>query len=473
MDRYKRFHFIGIGGIGMSGIARILLKMGYVVTGSDLTPTHITKNLVEQGATIYEGHNASNIDGVDAVVMSTAIPETNIELKEAIKRGIPIIQRAQILGMLMKDKLGIAIAGTHGKTTTTSMVAAILKGTNLDPTVIIGGEYNDIGSNAILGSDNILVAEACESDGSFLELFPNIAIVTNIDADINPGAKIFADLNFNYEKTINKVKDLFLNFIHLVPQKDGKVILCLDNDNVKDIMPNIKRNILTYGIESDADMKAVDIQFSNYGSTCTIIYKNNIVGKLNLKVPGLYNILNALAALLVGLEFGKSFNDMTEVMSNFEGARRRFQVIGKINNVMIVDDYAHNPSKIKAALSGAATGNPGRIVAIFQPHRYTRTKLLLSQFPDAFDNADVLIATKIYSAGEKPIFGNDGASFESILLSEIKKKNNKTEIVYIENKEEIIPYIMKIMQAGDLYITLGAGDITKLSHELFKKLSTC
>lgn len=465
MEKYKHIHFIGISGIGMSGIARILLESGYKVSGSDLASSRITNNLKELGAKVYRGHHKDNLSDCDVVVVSTAVPSDNPELIEAKRRKIPIIQRAEMLDYLMKSRFGIAVAGTHGKTTTTSMVAKILENAKLDPTVVVGGELNDIGSNAKLGYGKFLVAEADESDASFLSLNPRLIVITNIDTDVNFGCEYFSDLNFDHKSILNKAIELFKEFIHKLPPK-GKAVLCIDDKSIQRILSSIKRDYLTYGFKKDSNLTARDIVLKSFSSVCDVIHKGKNLGKLKLKVPGRFNILNALAAIGVGLELGLDFILISKSLSKYEGVQRRFQILGEVSGVIVIDDYAHNPVKIKAALEAARTGKYKRIIAIFQPHRYTRTKFFLNEFISTFNDADLLIVTDIYSATEEPIKGVDSKK----LIELIKKNNSRGEVIYIPDKDQIPDYILKVCQKGDLIITLGAGDINKVGFEILDQL---
>lgn len=458
-------HFVGIGGIGMSGIAMVLLEMGYKVSGSDLKASRITKRLEMLGATCYADHNSENVIGADVIVVSSAIPEDNPEIIEARKRNIKIIQRAEMLGSLMKEKTGIAVAGTHGKTTTTSMVAKVLEYNGLNPTVVIGGELNDSGSNAKLGYDPYFIAEADESDASFLNLSPKIAIITSIDSDVNLNVMPYSACNFDYEMTMKKIKENFLIFINRIPD-DGKIILCSDNSHIRELIPEISKPIITYGINSGADLEASNISLARFCSTSTVKYKGKILGELTLRVPGKHNVLNALASIAVGLQIGMDFDSIKEALFDFQGVKRRFQIYGEIGDVLIVDDYAHNPSKIKAALHAAQTGWKNRVVAVFQPHRYSRTMFLFNEFTEAFSDADVLIVTDIYSAGEEPILGIKGENIAETIHSKVKKK----EVFYIPKAEDVIAFLHKNSRPGDLIITLGAGDICKVAEKLYYQL---
>jgi len=394
-------HFIGIGGAGMSGIAKVLLDLGYKISGSDLNVTETTKRLGKNGATVFTGHKASNVQkGIDVVVVSSAIPEDNDEVKKAQEFNIPVIQRAEMLAKLMENQKAICVAGAHGKTTTTSMIALVLEKNNLDPTVVVGGELNDIGGNAKLGRGEYLVAEADESDGSFLKLLPWATVVTNIEDD-----------HLDHYGTLENIVEAFRQFINLgSPQ--GFSILCIDNTFVKKLADQIPGKLITYGIQENAQYTAKDIVYEGLLTKAKIYFNDNLLGTLELNVPGKHNISNALAAISIGHQLGIDFQDIKEALKGFKGVQRRFQLIGKVNNVQVVDDYAHHPTEIKATLEAARNSHSGRLIAVFQPHRYTRTKFLAKEFAASFKAADKVILAEIYSAGEKPI---PGVSTENIL----------------------------------------------------------
>jgi len=466
MKTSERYHFVGIGGIGMSGIARILLELGCRVTGSDLRASRLTRNLEKMGAKIFIGHQEKNVGDVDAVIISSAVPQGNPEVQEAKRRGIPVLQRAEMLAQLMRRRRGIAVSGTHGKTTTTSMVRHILESHGIRPTVVIGGELNDIGSNAILGKDPYLVCEADESNASFLKLEPHIAVVTSIDADINLNVYPFVRFNFDYEKTLKQVSAIFQEFIGKISE-DGRAVLCADHPNVRKILPLVKKPFLTYGIDAPADLSAEEINMSGFCSNCQVIFKGRNLGAMHLGVPGKHNILNALAAIGVALELGLPARKTLKALESFQGVVRRFQILAEVNGVIIVDDYAHNPAKIRAALQAARTGPVKRVIAVFQPHRYTRTKFLMDEFAQAFRDADILILTDIYPAGECPIVGVRSET----LAEAIRRANgNATKVVYLPEKEDIPGYLAGAVRPGDIVITLGAGDIYRAGEKLAAEL---
>lgn len=454
MKEGQHIHFVGIGGIGMSGIARVLLQMDWKVSGSDLKSSSITRGLTELGATIYEGHCAENVREADVVVLSSAIPAQNPEVVEAKRLGLTLYGRAEMLGFLMRNRHGIAVAGTHGKTTTTSMVACVLESAQLRPTVVIGGEVNDIGSNAQLGCGPHLVAEADESDASFLDLDPKIAVVTNVDADVNLSAPPFAELNFDFDKTMKKVEQMFTDFMQSVPD-DGLLVLCMDHDRGRRLGLAVARPRLTYGFADESDVTCRDLVLKGFGSSCEILYKGKRLGRLRLKVPGRHNVQNAMAAIAVGLGLGIDFAVMARALEGFEGVQRRFQILGEFSGVTVVDDYAHNPQKISAALHAARSAQPGRVIGVFQPHRYTRTKFLVHEFATAFEDADLLLVTDIYSAGELPIVGTSART----VIEAIRKHGKPTEIIHTPGKAEMIRFLSANCRPGDVVVTLGAGDI--------------
>jgi UDP-N-acetylmuramate--alanine ligase len=461
----RHIHFVGIGGIGMSGIAKVMLEMGYKVSGSDLKASHMTKKLELLGARCFIGHDGQNIGDADALVVSSAIPEKNPELVEARRRNIRVLQRAEMLGYLMGSKIGIAVAGTHGKTTTTSMIAKVLEYNGLNPTVVIGGELNDIGSNAKLGRDSYLLAEADESDASFLNLTPRIAVITNIDSDVNLNVMPYSRCNYDYDATMKTIVENFIEFIDKVPD-DGLVVLCRDNASIREILPGIKKRCITYGLDEEADLRAENISLESFGSTCTVKFRGETLGRLELRVPGCHNILNALASFAVAMELGFSFKGMRDSLSDYLGVQRRFQILGEVNGVMVVDDYAHNPSKIRAALHGARTGGRKRIVAVFQPHRYSRTRFLFKEFLEAFEDADVVIVTDIYAAGEQPIVGVRAER----IVEDLRQRWPEKHFIHVPRIEEVITYLHQSTRSGDLVITLGAGDICKAAEKFYYQI---
>jgi len=451
--RIEKIHFVGIGGIGMSGIAEVLLNLGYKVSGSDLRRSETTDRLAELGGEIFYGHERSNIAGADVVVISSAVKDDNPEVMEARDCMIPVIPRAEMLAELMRMKYGIAIAGTHGKTTTTSMVSTLLGHGGIDPTIVIGGKLNSIGTNARLGQGKFLVAEADESDGSFLKLSPTIAVVTNIDAD-----------HLDFYSGINEIKDTFVEFINKVPFF-GLAVLCLDNGNVADIIPRIKKRFLTYGLSAQADFRATDIRLSGFSTTFTAQYRGEVLGDITFSMPGAHNVLNALASLAVAMELNIPFPEIQEGFRLFGGVGRRFQVKGEVDGIMVVDDYGHHPTEIRATLAAAKGGWNRRLVVAFQPHRYTRTKELFDEFVKAFYDADVLVLTDIYPAGEQPI---EGVTAENLARS--IRKHGQKEVTHIADREELLNHLAAILKPGDIFVTLGAGNIWQTGEALLEKL---
>lgn len=451
-DNYNWIHFIGIGGTGMSAIATIFLKLGYKVSGSDLKPSSTLNRLKSQGTKIYLGHDPSNVNGADLVVISSAIPATNPEYTTALESNIPVVHRADMLSFLMTPKKGIAVSGSHGKTTTTSMLSSILEKNGYDPTVIIGGELNDIGGNATLGSGEFLIAEADESDGSFLKLNPYVAVITNIEND-----------HMDFYKSMDVMKDAYKKFISNI--KDGGfALLCNDDANVRDIEKDIDKECYTYGINFSADYMPKNIEMRGMHTYFDVYFRDKLLGKVELNIPGLHNIYNATAAVAVSHRLGLNFDGIANALRNFSGAKRRFQIIGNSLGVMVIDDYAHHPTEIKALLNAARSCNPRKLYAIFQPHRYTRTRLLAEEFGLVFADADEVILSEIYNAGEAPIPG-----VTSELIYNNLRKNDK-DVIYIKNKDEIVDYLLPKLLPGDFVITIGAGDICNVAYDLVDKL---
>ncbi len=452
----KKIHFIGIGGIGMSGIAEVLCNLGFSVAGSDLKKSKNTDRLEKSGATIFEGHAAENVGDAQVVVYSSAVNEDNPEIVKAKQMGIPVIPRAEMLAELMTLKpYAVAIAGTHGKTSTTSMVATILNHAGVDPTTVVGGVVDTLGSNAKLGASDWFVTEADESDRSFLMLYPTIAVVTNIDKE-----------HMESYKGMDDVVQCFTDFVNKVPFY-GATVICLDDPNVQLIIPRIKRRRVTYGMTAQADISAHYIRYNdNFGSTFKVWCGDEDLGEINLPVPGQHNIYNALAATAVALELEIPFEKIKEAFARFKNANRRFQFKGEVNGVTVIDDYGHHPTEISATLSAAKNGSGGRrTVVVFQPHRFTRTQELMDEFALCFNNADVLYISDIYAASEQPI---EGITAE-VLTENIKKYGHKN-VRYIGGLENAAEKVTEELQAGDLVITLGAGTITRLSDEILEKI---
>jgi len=437
----------------MCGIAEILWNLGYEVTGSDIRSSESTDRLEKLGIEIFLEHKKENVNDADVLVISSAVKDSNPEVIFAKENKVPVIRRAEMLGELMRMKYGIGVAGTHGKTTTTSMIGHILTEAGLDPTIIVGGRVKSLGSNAKLGQGEYLVAEADEFDRSFLRLTPTIAVVTTLEAE-----------HLDYYKDLEEIKSVFTEFVNKVPFY-GSVILCLDEATIQEIMPRIERPIVTYGLVPQADLVAHSIQFSESRSLFKVKHRDKDLGEISLLVPGIHNVKNSLAALCVGLELEIPFEKMKKALSEFKGVSRRFEIKGEIDGVMLADDYAHHPTEIKATLKAARDGYKKRIIAIFQPHLYSRTKDFYKEFGKSFFDSDLLIVTDIYPAREEPIPGITG----ELIVSKAKEFGHK-EVFYIPRKEEIIPFLSKILKENDLVITMGAGDIYKIGENLISEL---
>lgn len=451
--KLNRIHMVGIGGTGMCGIAEVLLNLGYQVSGSDIQENEATQRLARLGARIHIGHAGENVHEADVVVISSAIREDNVEVLEARARKIPVIPRAEMLAELMRMKYGIAVAGAHGKTTTTSMTAMVLEVAGLDPTVIVGGRLNTIGANARLGAGDFIVAEADESDRSFLYLSPFIAVLTNIDAE-----------HLDHYGTLEEIKKTFVSFANKVPFY-CPVILCLDDPNLQSIIPDIERKVITYGFSSQADLQAKDFSFSEFSSQSTVYAFGRRLGRLKLNVPGKHNILNALAATAVGLDLDIPARTILKALEAYTGTGRRFELKATVNDIMIIEDYAHHPTEIRATLEAAGTGWERRIVAVFQPHRYSRLARLLPDFATSFNQADVLLVTEIYPAGEEPIAGVSGkALFEAV--QQFGHKN----VLYEPTLASIPSRLMEILSPGDLLLVMGAGNVNRVIPEIIRRL---
>ncbi|MFZ5596342.1 MAG: UDP-N-acetylmuramate--L-alanine ligase [Bacillota bacterium] len=451
-----RVHFIGIGGAGMSGLARILIQLGRRVSGSDLKETSTIRKLEELGAVCHIGHSALHVEGAELVVVSTAIKNGNPELAGAVERGIPVIHRGDLLAMLMERQRGIAVAGAHGKTTTTSMMALVMEKNGTDPTIVIGGELNNIGGNAKLGRGKYLVAEADESDGSFLRLSPEIVIITNVEND-----------HLDYYGSVEKIREAFKEFIAGVP-RNGLAAVCLDDPGVREIIRDYEGPLITYSINGvSADYTMKDITLDGMLSRGVVYYRGKGLGKLTLSVPGLHNLQNALAVVAVGMHLGLAFRDIVFALKEFKGAGRRFQVLGDLSGILVVDDYAHHPSEIKATLKAARQVGKNRIITVFQPHRYSRTSLLREDFGKAFLDSDVVVVNEIYSAGEQPMEGVNAG----IIIDEMKR-SGQGEVIYIGTLEETVEYLANNVRAGDLVLTMGAGNVWTAGVDLVERLKS-
>ncbi|HNQ17719.1 MAG TPA: UDP-N-acetylmuramate--L-alanine ligase [Smithellaceae bacterium] len=451
--KVKRIHFVGIGGIGMSGIAEVLINLGYEISGSDMQSSDITKRLKKLGAKVSLGHSAQNVSKADVVVTSTAVRENNPEVVEARRKNIPVIPRAEMLAELLKMKFSIAVSGSHGKTTTTSMISTVLAQGGFDPTMVIGGKLASIGSNARLGDGDLIVAEADESDGSFLKLSPTIAIITNIDRE-----------HLDYYPGIEEIKDAFLQFANIVPFY-GCTVLCSDDEHVREILPLIKRKVITYGIKYPADYTVQDIKFKGNKSVYKVSYRADELGTVELSVPGMFNIYNSLAAVAVCRELKLDLKTIRDGLRNFFGVQRRLEVKGVVSGVTVVDDYGHHPTEIKETLAAARHVWKKRLVVVFQPHRFTRTKALFDEFTKAFDDADVLILNDIYPASEEPIAGINSAA----LWAAIKQAGHPC-VEYISGEKETLRYLLETVRPKDTVITLGAGNVYKMGEAFLKKM---
>lgn len=451
--RLKHLHFVGIGGIGMSGIAKVLLNQGFRITGSDLQDSEVVAHLRQIGAEITIGHRAENVQGAQVVVYSSAVKPENPELAEARRQKLPIIPRAEILAELMRMKYGIAVAGTHGKTTTTSMIGAVMTEAELDPTIIVGGRVKSLATNARLGSGEFLVAEADEFDRSFLRLAPAIAVITTLETE-----------HLDCYKDLDEIKSAFLQFADHVPFY-GSVIACLDEPGVAELIPKMRRTVITYGFSDKAQIRALDPSFLQTRTRFAVKVRGEARGELALNLPGLHNVKNALAAVGVAEELNIGFEIVRRGLQKFHGVARRFEIKGEAQGIMVVDDYAHHPTEIKATLAAAKKGWNRRIIAVFQPHLYTRTRDFAVDFGASFADADLLIVTGIYGARELPIAGVSGE-----LVIEAAKKAGHSEVRYIPEKGEIISELKNLCRSGDMVITLGAGDIWKVAKDYFEQL---
>ena len=452
--KYQHIHFVGIGGVGMSGIAEVLLTLGYRVTGSDARRSETVERLERLGAKVYLGHEGTQVEGAQVVVYSSAVARDNVEVQTARQRGVPVIGRAEMLAELMRLKYGIAIAGTHGKTTTTSMVAAVLGAGGFDPTVVVGGRVHGLGANARLGQGEFLVAEADESDGSFLKLSPTIAVVTTVDAE-----------HLDHYADLDAIVAAFLTFVNKVPFY-GSAVVCLDDLNVQRMIPRIDKRVVTYGLEAGADLMARRLSFAEMRSVFEVVHRGKPLGPVTLQAPGRHNVLNALAAAAVGLDLEMPFDKIQTALASFAGVQRRFQIRGEAQGVLVVDDYGHHPAEIRATLAAAKAGFDRRVITVFQPHRYSRTQHLRNDFLTAFYQSDVLIVMDIYAAGEAPIEGVHARDLADGIAA-----HGHREVLYLGgDRAAIVDYLYESTRAGDLVLTLGAGDVGQLGGELLKRL---
>jgi len=449
----KKVHFVGIGGIGMSGIAEILLSQGFEVSGSDLQSTEITERLGKLGVKIYEGHAERNLDNVDVLVYSSAVNLENPEVKSAIERKIPIIKRAEMLAEVMRMKYGISIAGTHGKTTTTSMVGLTLTEGGIDPTIIVGGKLSSLGgTNARLGKGDFIVVEADEFDRTFLRLTPTIAALTTLERE-----------HLDTYKDLDDIKSAFIEFANKVPFY-GFVLLCMDEPALQDIIPQINKKVLTYGLTTQADIRAVDVTHETLSSTNTVKHNKKELGKIKLNVPGVHKVKNSLVAVGIATELGIDFNIIQKALEKFSGVYRRFEV--KYNNdILVIDDYAHHPTETSATLAAVRGGWNRRLVAVFQPHLFTRTRDFYLEFGRSFLNSDVFICTDVYPAREKPIEGITGE-----LIANAAKKFGHKHVIYVKDKNDISQALYGVKQKDDIIITMGAGDIYRHGEKFVEML---
>ena len=454
LHKRHRLHFVGIGGIGMSGIAEVLLNSGYVVTGSDLHESEATERLRKLGAQVFLGHQEANLAAdPSVVVISTAVKYSNPEVLEARRRHIPVIPRAEMLAELMRMKYGVAVAGSHGKTTTTSLIAAVLSAGGLDPTIVIGGRVRMLGTNAKMGQGEILVAEADESDGSFLLLSPTIAVVTNIDRE-----------HMDFHQTMERLNESFLDFINKVPFY-GLAVLCLDNANVRALLPKVRKRFTTYGLSPEADFSGQELSIKADGVELSVIHHSKSMGRLHLQLLGRHSATNALAAIAVADELEIPFSKAAEALESFSGIHRRFEIKGEQRGITVIDDYGHHPSEVRATIGAIRESWKRPLVVIFQPHRYSRTRDLFDEFLTAFEGADRLVLTEVYPAGEDSISGATGEA----LYQAIKRKGH-LDVEFIADKNAIVKRLTDTLQPGDVALTLGAGDIYKVGEALVEAL---
>ncbi len=452
---FQRIHFVGIGGIGMSGIAEVLLTLGYSVSGSDLKATPITERLERLGATVHYGHSASNVGSAHVLVVSSAVHPENPEVREAMRRKIPVIPRAEMLAELMRLKKGIAVAGAHGKTTTTSMTASILGAAGLDPTFVVGGRVNSVGATARLGNGEYMVVEADESDRTFLLLAPVVAVVTTIDRE-----------HLDQYASLEDIQSAFLQFVNRVPFY-GAAILCLDEPNVQDILPRVRRPVITYGTTNQADLQITEVALRGPQSDFRLRYRGEDLGMFHLNAPpGIHNVRNAAAASAVGLYLNVPAELIRDGLEKFEGVGRRFEVKGVFNGVSLIDDYGHHPAEIRATLEAARGCNYGRLLVLFQPHRYTRTQHLWDEFCRAFNQADVLVLTDIYPASEPPIEGITGEA-----LSAAVSAAGHRGVRFRASMRDALDELMREAKSGDAVLTIGAGSVGRAAEELVTRLS--
>ncbi len=451
--KIKRVHFVGIGGIGMSGIAEVLLTLGFEVSGSDQKESITTARLKKLGARVFIGHKAEQVEPVDVVVVTSAVKADNPEVQRAHELEIPVIPRAEMLAELMRLKDGIAVAGSHGKTTSTSLLAWVLSEAGLDPTFVVGGRLASFGTNARLGESRLLVAEADESDGSFLSLTPSMNIVTNIEPE-----------HMDYYGSVEKLHDAFVAFANRVPFY-GVNVVCLDHVGIQAVLPRIIRRCVTFGVDTDAEFRAVDVEPAGSGMAFTVVRQGKTLGRFTTPLPGKHNVLNALGVFAAAMQLEVPLESIRDGLARFAGVDRRFQVRGHINGVTVVDDYGHHPTEIRVTLEAARTLFKGKVVAVFQPHRFTRVRDFFNQFASSFGKADVVIVTDIYRASETPI---DGITPENIVRA--IRNNGHEQVICVPNREDVASVVRPMLERGDVLITLGAGDVNKCCVEVLDLL---
>ncbi len=452
LGKRKHVHFIGIGGIGMSGIAEVLINLGFEITGSDLKSTAVTRHLESLGAKICKGHRKENVSESDVVVVSSAVSPSNPEVVEAGRRDIPIIPRSDMLGELMTIREGIAIAGAHGKTTTTSIAAEVVSRAGMDPTVVVGGKVKSLKANARLGKGKFIIAEVDESDGYFVRLSPVIALITNIDRE-----------HIDCYGSIENIYDAFITFAGRVPFH-GAVLCCIDNSHVRTIIPKIDRRVVTFGLSEDADVRGVIKEYFEEGTSFTLYIDGERRGDLFINLPGRYNVLNALGVCALSEEIGINFEALKKGLGKFQGVGRRFEFKGKTGGILFIDDYAHHPTEIQSVIDTARENFSRRIVVVFQPHRYTRTRDLYSEFNTCFSKADQVFITDVYAAGEKALSGVSGE-----LIYRVVMKNSTGAVDYLPDRGDLKSSVSNFIKEGDLVLTLGAGDIWRLGEEILKE----
>ncbi|MCY1261810.1 UDP-N-acetylmuramate--L-alanine ligase [compost metagenome] len=457
MRRIRRIHFVGIGGAGMCGIAEVLLNLGYEVSGSDLKASAVTERLEKFGAQIFIGHRAENADGADVLVVSSAVNKANPEVAAALERRLPVVPRAEMLAELMRYRHGIAVAGTHGKTTTTSLIASVFAAGGLDPTFVIGGRLNAAGTNAQLGTSRYLVAEADESDASFLHLQPMVSVVTNIDADHMS----------TYGGDFNKLKKTFVEFLHNLPFY-GLAVMCVDDPVVREILPQVARPVVTYGLSEDADVRAINIRQEGMRTFFTVLRPERAPLDVSVNMPGLHNVLNSLATIVIATDEGISDEAIVQGLSGFQGVGRRFQVYGELQvdggSVMLVDDYGHHPREVAAVIKAVRGGWPERrLVMVYQPHRFTRTRDLYEDFVQVLGEANVLLLMEVYPAGEEPIPGADSRQ-----LCHSIRQRGQLDPIYLERDGDLATLLKPLLRPGDILLCQGAGDIGGLAPQLIQ-----